>query len=152
MELLHLSGGINLKKLIGLLLLSMILVLGAFSGTGMAKGKKITTNDVIQSFKDAGLEVGKVKGMDKKEFGNIRKDGKRILIPSLGDDAGGRLMSFKNKKDLETAKSYYVTLGNAGPMFFSHTHQSGLFLLQMNGDMEDAEFEKYVKAMDAAVK
>ena len=61
-------------------------------------------------------------------------------------------MSFGKVKDLETAKSYYDELGNAGPMFFSHTHKSGLFLFQMNGDMEEVEFEKYAKAMDDAMK
>lgn len=151
MKLLQLLEEILLKKLIGLILLVMTLALAACGGTE-ARGKDLTADDVIQAFKDAGLEVGDVTEMGKKEFGNVRKEGKRVLIPSLGDDAGGRLMSFNKEKDLETAKAYYVELGNTGPMFFSHTHQSGLFLLQMNGDMEDAEFEKYAKAMDDTIK
>lgn len=133
-------------------MVSMILLLAACGGTETSKAKDITVDDIVQAFKDADLEVGEVTEMNKKEFGDVRKEGKRILIPSLGDDAGGRLMSFNKGKDLETTKAYYVDLGKSGPMFYSHTHQSGKFLLQMNGDMEDAEFEKYVKAMDSVVK
>lgn len=112
----------------------------------------VTTNDVIQSFKDAGLEIGEISDLENKEFGNTREEGKRILVPSLGEDAGGRLFKFKDKEGLEEAKSYYDELGNSGPMFYSHTHANGLFLLQMNGDMEDAEFEKFKTAMDEALK
>lgn len=139
-----------MKKIMILFLLAFVLVLGACGGT--TKGNKLTSDDVIQAFKDAGLEVGDVKDMDKKEFGNVRKEGKRVLIPSLGDDAGGRLMSFDKEKDLEETKAYYDDLGKSGPMFYSHTHQSGLFLFQMNGDMEDVEFAKYEKAMDEVIK
>lgn len=133
-----------------LFLLAFVLILGACGGT--AKGNKLTSDDVIQAFKDAGLEVGDVTEMDKKEFGNIREEGKRILIPSLGDDSGGRLFLFDKEKDLETTKAYYDELGKSGPMFFSHTYKSGLFLFQMNGDMEDVEFAKYEKAMDEVIK
>ncbi|MFF2754371.1 hypothetical protein ACFVR1_11580 [Psychrobacillus sp. NPDC058041] len=108
----------------------------------------LTTEDVIQQFKDDGLEVGGTFDLENKEFGNMRKEGKRILIPSLGEDAGGRLFLFKNEKDLAQAKSYYDELGNAGPMFYSHTHQKGNFLLQMNGDMSDANFKKYADSLD----
>ena len=142
----------KLKKIIGLLTISIVLILAGCGGTGTSKGKEPTVDDIVQAFKDADLEVGEVTEMDKKEFGDARKEGKRVLIPSLGDDAGGRLMSFDKEKDLETTKAYYVDLGKSGPMFFSHTHQSGQFLLQMNGEMEDAEFEKYMKAMDGVIK
>lgn len=150
MELSNKIGGMKLKKILSLMLLSIVLILAACGG-GDA-GNDITADDLIQAFKDAGLEVGDVVEMDKKEFGNVRKEGKRVLVPSLGEDAGGRLMSFNKKKDLEETKSYYDDLGKSGPMFFSHTHQSGLFLLQMNGDMEDEEFEKYVVVMDETIK
>jgi len=57
-----------------------------------------STNDVIQSFKDAGLDIGDISDLENKEFGDTRKEGKRILVPSLGEDAGGRLFMFKDKK------------------------------------------------------
>lgn len=110
-----------------------------------------STEDVIKHFKDDNLELGEVSDLPNDEFGNIRKEGKRLLIPSLGADAGGRLFLFENEEDLQKAKSYYDELGNSGPMFYSHTHQSELFLIQMNGDMEDNEFAKYVASLEKAV-
>ncbi|WP_251639943.1 stress protein [Sporosarcina sp. NCCP-2716] len=111
--------------------------------------QELTAEDVIAAFKEEGLEVGDVTDLEKKEFGDTREEGKRILVPSLGEDAGGRLFRFKDKDGLDKAKEYYVTLGESGPMFYSHTYEKGLFLLQMNGDMEDAEFERYEKVMDS---
>lgn len=110
-----------------------------------------TTNDVIKHFKDDNLGLGEVSDLPSDEFGNIRKEGKRLLVPSLGDDAGGRLFLFANEENLQKAKSYYDELGNSGPMFYSHTHRSGLFLIQMNGDMEDNEFAKYAASLEKAV-
>lgn len=110
-----------------------------------------TTADVIKYFKDDKLELGEVSDLPNDEFGNIRKEGKRLLIPSLGADAGGRLFLFDSEENLQKAKSYYDELGNSGPMFYSHTHQSGLFLIQMNGDMEDNEFAKYAASLEKAV-
>lgn len=111
----------------------------------------LTTDYIIQRFKEAGLEIGTVSNLDNSQFGNIRKEGKRILIPSLGEDSGGRLYLFDNEDDLKTAKNYYDSISNMGPIFYSHTHQSGLFLLQMNGEMSDYQFRKYVKVMDSIV-
>jgi hypothetical protein len=84
----------------------------------------------VQQFKDDGLEVGETSDLPNKEFGNIRKEGTRVLIPSLGDDAGGRVFLFDNDDDLEKAKAYYDDLGEAGPIFYSHTHQVGNFLFK----------------------
>ncbi|WP_312126340.1 MBL fold metallo-hydrolase [Lysinibacillus boronitolerans] len=89
--------------------------------------------------------------MPNKEFGNGRKEGKQILIPSLGEDAGGKLFIFNDAKSLAQAKGYYDGLSSMGPLFYSHTHQNGLILLQMNGIMSDADFKKYADSIDAVV-
>ena len=157
-------GGNTLKKLLWIGALSALLLAACGdSGTNDTKENSAevkednnevaeTTEEVIEHFKVEGLEIGEISDLENKEFGNLREEGKRILIPSLGEDAGGRLFKFKDKEGLEEAKSYYDELGNSGPMFYSHTHANGLFLLQMNGDMEDAEFEKFKTAMDEALK
>ena len=133
-----------MKRLITIGMLSLVLLLSA-CGNG---GSSATTADVVQQFKDDGLEVGKTSELPNKEFGNIREEGIRLLIPSLGDDAGGRVFLFDNEDDMATAKSYYDELGNAGAMFYSHTHTTGNLLLQMNGDMSDEDFKKYADSMD----
>lgn len=116
------------------------------------KPEPITTTSLISEFKKAGLEAEDSTDLEQKEFGNIRKDGKRILAPALGEDKGGRVFEFSNKEDLEKAKKYYDELGNSAPMLFSHTYAKGNFLLQMNGDMKDEEFNKYKEVMDKVVK
>ena len=62
------------------------------------------------------------------------------------------MFKFNNQDDLEQAKSYYDEISNSAPIFFSHTYAKGDFLIQMNGDMEDAEFEKYKEVMDEVIK
>ncbi|MFP3751232.1 stress protein [Bacillus altitudinis] len=114
--------------------------------------KQLTTANIIEAFKSAGLEAEKPSDLKQKEFGNIREEGKRILVPSLGENAGGRIFKFGNETDLQQAKSYYDELDNAGSMFFSHTYSKGNFLLQMNGEMKDSEFEKYKKVMDEEIR
>lgn len=138
-----------MKKLSLTFLLSALLVLLVACG---GEESSHSTADVIQSFKDAGLEIGDVTDLPSKEYGESREEGKRIPVPSLGEDNGGRLFKFKDKKGLEQAKTYYDELGKGSPLFYSHTYANGLFLLQMNGEMEDAEFEKFKKAMDEALK
>ncbi|EWH20411.1 membrane lipoprotein lipid attachment site-containing protein [Bacillus haynesii] len=138
-----------MKKLLVILL--GVLFLTACSNP--AEGdNEVTADKVIQAFKDAGLEAENPTDLKEKEFGNTREEGKRILVPSLGDDAGGRLFKFKNKDDLKKAKAYYDDLGNSSPLFFSHTYAKDNFLLQMNGDMKDDQFEKYKAVMDKEIK
>lgn len=116
------------------------------------KPEPATTTSLINEFKKAGLEAENTTDLPQKEFGNMRKDGKRILIPKIGEDKGGRVFEFSKKEDLEKAKKYYDELSNPAPMLFSHTYTKGNFLLQMNGDMKDNEFNKYKEVMDKVVK
>ncbi|TPV37920.1 stress protein [Bacillus dicomae] len=116
------------------------------------KAELVTTTLLINEFKKAGIEAENPTDLPQKEFGNMRKDGKRILTPALGQDKGGRVFEFSKKEDLEKAKKYYDELGNSAPMLFSHTYAKGNFLLQMNGDMKNEEFNKYKEVMDKVVK
>ena len=116
------------------------------------KETKATVDSIITEFKNAGLEAESPTDLPQKEFGNMRKEGKRIVVPALGEDKGGRLFEITKKEDLEKAKKYYDELGNSAPMLFSHTYAKGNFLLQMNGDMKDEEFNKYKAVMDKLVK
>ncbi|PRT06967.1 stress protein [Bacillus wiedmannii] len=116
------------------------------------KETKVTVDSIITEFKNAGLEAENPTDLPQKEFGNMRKEGKRIVVPALGEDKGGRLFEITKKEDLEKAKKYYDELGNSTPMLFSHTYAKGNFLLQMNGDMKDEEFNKYKAVIDKLVK
>ncbi|PFM62573.1 stress protein [Bacillus cereus] len=151
------------KKLITVLACSaMLLGMAACSSNDKANDSKpkqeakkpepVTTTSLINEFKKAGLEAENVTDLPQKEFGNMRKDGKRILTPKLGEDKGGRVFEFSKKEDLEKAKKYYDELSNSNPMLFSHTYAKGNFLVQMNGDMKDEEFNKYKEVMDKTIK
>lgn len=102
--------------------------------------------------KAAELESDIPSDLPEKEFRNTRKEAKRVLVLALGEDSGGRIFEFKNKEDLEKAKKYYDDLGNGNQMLFSHTYTKSNFLIQMNGDMEDAQFNKYKEVMGKLIK
>ncbi|HDR4457915.1 MULTISPECIES: stress protein [Bacillus] len=140
-------------KRLAVLLIGALLLFG-LSACDSVKSmtSNVTVGKVIEKFKAAGLEADNPSDLPEKEFGNTRKEAKRILVPALGEDSGGRIFEFKNKEDLEKAKKYYDDLGNGNQMLFSHTYAKGNFLIQMNGDMEDAQFNKYKEVMDKVIK
>ncbi|PGC75697.1 stress protein [Bacillus toyonensis] len=140
-------------KRLAVLLIGALLLFG-LSACDSVKSmtSNVTVSKVIEEFKAAGLEADNPSDLPEKEFGNTRKEAKRILVPALGEDSGGRIFEFKNKEDLEKAKKYYDDLSNGNQMLFSHTYAKGNFLIQMNGDMEDAQFNKYKEVMDKVIK
>ncbi|HFK1722479.1 stress protein [Bacillus thuringiensis] len=140
-------------KRLAVLLIGALLLFG-LSACDSVKSmtSNVTVGKVIEEFKAAGLEADNPSDLPEKEFGNTRKEAKRILVPALGEDSGGRIFEFKNKEDLEKAKKYYDDLGNGNQMLFSHTYAKGNFLIQMNGDMEDDQFNKYKEVMDKVIK
>ncbi|GAB6254177.1 hypothetical protein BCSAG_54960 [Bacillus cereus] len=140
-------------KRLAVLLIGALLLFG-LSACDSVKSMRnnVTVGKVIEEFKAAGLEADNPSDLPEKEFGNTRKEAKRILVPALGEDSGSRIFEFKNKEDLEIAKKYYDDLGNGNQMLFSHTYAKGNFLIQMNGDMEDAQFNKYKEIMDKVIK
>ncbi|MDR5045745.1 stress protein [Bacillus thuringiensis] len=140
-------------KRLAVLLIGALLLFGlAACDSVKSMISNVTVGKVIEEFKAAGLEAENPSDLPEKEFGNTRKEAKRILVPALGEDSGGRIFEFKNKEDLEKAKKYYDDLGNGNQMLFSHTYAKGNFLIQMNGDMEDAQFNKYKEVMDKVIK
>ncbi|MGQ3545702.1 stress protein [Bacillus cereus] len=140
-------------KRLAVLLIGALLLFG-LSACDSVKSmtSNVTVGKVIEEFKAAGLEADNPSDLPEKEFGNTRKEAKRILVPALGEDSGGRIFEFKNKEYLEKAKKYYDDLGNGNQMLFSHTYAKVNFLIQMNGDMEDAQFNKYKEVMDKVIK
>ncbi|PGH96158.1 stress protein [Bacillus thuringiensis] len=140
-------------KRLAVLLIGALLLFGlAACDSVKSMTSNVTVGKVIEEFKAAGLEAENPSDLPEKEFGNTRKEAKRILVPALGEESGGRIFEFKNKEDLEKAKKYYDDLGNGNQMLFSHTYAKGNFLIQMNGDMEDAQFNKYKEVMDKVIK
>lgn len=127
-------------------LLLLVVLLGACS----SESGGLTTDDVVQSFKDAGLEVEDVRDMTKDDYGMApmtATDGVRFLVPSLGENAGGRIMVFDNEDDLDQTKAYYDELGESSAMLFSWTIKHENALIQINGDLPESKYEEYKKAL-----
>ncbi|PGQ90050.1 stress protein, partial [Bacillus cereus] len=87
-------------KRLAVLLIGALLLFG-LSACDSVKSmtSNVTVGKVIEEFKAAGLEADNPSDLPEKEFGNTRKEAKRILVPALGEDSGGRIFEFKNKED-----------------------------------------------------
>lgn len=113
--------------------------------------RKLTVDEVLQAFKDAGLEAENPREMTKEDYGLApmkAQEAKRFFIPSLGEDAGGRIFSFDNKADLKQTKEFYDSAGKESAILFSWTIEKGNILVQINGDLPKEKYEKYKKALD----
>ncbi|WP_053400048.1 hypothetical protein [Priestia koreensis] len=110
-----------------------------------------TIDDALKSFQKAGLEAENAKKMTKDDYGMApmkAKEAKRFLIPSLGEDNGGRIFIFDDKKDLEQTKEFYDKLGKESAMLFSWTAATNNILIQVNGDLSEDKFNEYRKVLE----
>lgn len=138
----------KLKTFILTLLLSMLFACSSGAGGSNA----ISTDDAINAFKDAGLEVEDVRDMSKDDFGFApmkAKEAKMFTVPFVCEDCNVRVMSFDKNNDLKETKSYYDDLGKESAMFFSWTIEHENILVQLNGDMEEEDYEKYKAALES---
>lgn len=107
---------------------------------------KWTPEQVIEAFKNAGLEAENVRPMTKDDFGlapMIASKATRFYIPSLGEGCGGRLYSFNSLEDLEIMKNYYVSAGKKSAIFFSWVFTKDNILVQINGDLNEGKAKQY---------
>lgn len=138
------KGEICLKKLLFVSL--FVLFLAACGG-----GVEHSTDDVVKAFEDAGLEVESPTEMTKEDYGIMpmkADEGVRFLIPSLGEDMGGRIFSYNNEGDLKEMKDGYDSMGEESAMLFSWTAQKGNILVQITGDLPEEKYNEYVEALE----
>ncbi len=113
--------------------------------------EKWTTAQVTSAFTASGLECESTRSMTKDDYGMgpmTAKEGTRFLIPSLGDDNGGRIFSFSSQDDLDKTKTYYVELGKSSALFFSWVFVKDNILVQINGDLPEATARKYETSLN----
>ena len=58
------------------------------------------------------------------------------------------MLAFKSKDDLDRTEAYYDDLGKASALFFSWTFVKGNLLVQINGDLPDAQAHAYEAALN----
>lgn len=139
---------VDMKKL-GIVFIALTFILAACSGGS----PDVSSADVVSKLQEAGLEADGATDMTKDDYGAapmLAKEGKRILVPSLGDDKGGRIFIFSSTDDLEKTKAFYDELGKSSAMLFSWTaaNNDKNVLIQMNGDMTEEQFKKYEEAIN----
>lgn len=130
-----------------------ILITGILTACGNDDAESYLTNqEVIDAFQNAGLEVEDASEMTKDDYGIApmkAEEGTRFLIPSLGDDAGGRVFTYDNESDLDEMQEHYDSMGKESAMLFSWTIKYKNVLVQINGDLSEEEYNEYKKALES---
>lgn len=157
----------KLTKLFGIMILSSGLLVGC-SSDGEAEGtsapteseqeekqeakKEADMESVVKAFEEAGLDF-EAKELKRDDMGMApwkHDDGRRILIPQLGEDSGGRLLYFAEKAPMYDVLNYYEEMGKESAMLYSHlftAENDGFYLLQISGELEESEAKKFEKAL-----
>lgn len=126
-------------------------VILAGCGSGGASSSKLTSDDVVEAFEDAGLVVEDKRAMTKDDYGvgpMKSTSGTIFTVPFVCSDCSVRVTAYDNDADLEQSKAYYDDLGAESAMLFSWTIAHSNILVQLNGDMEEADYEKYKAALE----
>ncbi len=113
-----------------------------------------TLPDILAAFRAAGLEAESARAMTRDDYGlaPLLGTGYRFLIPSLCPDCGGRLYQFDSLEDRDRMKQYYDELAKSSAMFFSWTFAAGDYLLQLNGDLDEATARQYGDVLHQATQ
>jgi len=108
-----------------------------------------TLDNVISAFRSAGLEAERPTPMGPKDYGlgPYVCQGIRFLIPSLGEDSGGRVLSCQNAADRDAIAAYYDGLGKRSAALFSWVFVKGNVVVQINGELDEALARKYEGAI-----
>lgn len=104
----------------------------------------LTPDQVIQRFRDAGLTVAHVttSGELLPEVQNAAPSCTAHRFDVEGDE-GARVVVCASEADAERVATYYTTLGESSPLFFSHVLRRGGLVLQMSGSLPAETFERY---------
>ena len=102
--------------------------------------------EVVQAFRDAGLEVGESypveqePGWEERPVPRTYEEATRFLLPSLGEDAGGRVFVFGSETDLHAVRDFYEGLA---PSARPYVYVEGLVLVQVSNQLPEDEAERY---------
>lgn len=109
----------------------------------------VTAEDVISAFKAAGLEAESPRKMSREDYGAapLVCDGTRFLIPSLGENRGGRIFICDDDSDRQLLVNYYESLSKTSALFFSWLFVKDEILVQIGGDLEEDLAKHYEQAL-----
>ena len=100
--------------------------------------------EVIQAFRDEGLEVGETQQVDyqgdRSFVPKTYEEQVSFTIPSQGERVGGRVFTFESQEDLEQVREHYEGFGE---LFSSHVYVEDEVLVQISGSVPEEDAERY---------
>ncbi len=138
-----------MKKYVLIIIVSLISV--TLIGCGFSEENTLTNEEVVDAFTEAGLDIGETREMTEDDYGlgpMKAEEGTRFLITSLGDDNGGRILTYKNESDLDEMKEYYDSMSEEADMLFSWTMKHKNVLVQINGALPEEDYNEYKSALE----
>jgi len=107
-----------------------------------------TPDSVLEQFRSAGLNVANVTTSEVlvAEIANALPSCAGARFDVEGDD-GARVVICGKESEAEKLATYYTSLGESSPLFFSHVERRGGLVFQMSGSLPAETFQKYVAAL-----
>lgn len=113
-------------------------------------GTPHTPQAVIDAFRVAGLEAESPTEMGPGDYGLAPYvgEGVRFLIPSMGEDKGGRVIVVEDADERAQLVDYYESLGKTSAAFFSWVFTKGDIVVQINGSLAEDVARQYEAALN----
>ena len=117
--------------------IAVVLLLGLVNREPIAE-------EVIEAFRDEGLEVGEVQTVERSEDRSLipktYEEQMSFTIPSSGERSGGRVFTFPSREALDPVSEYYEEFGG---IFASYVYVEGNVLVQIDGDVPEDQADRY---------
>jgi len=123
------------------------------SASPTAEAVGVSLEEIAEAFRNSGVEIGEVREMTVADYGPAPKadEGLRFLIPSLGEDAGGRIMRYDKAEVADRAQAYYEELGEQSALLFSHVFRRGNLVVQINGTLPQDQADLLEAVLDTVL-
>jgi hypothetical protein len=112
----------------------------------------VTAERVILRFKQAGLEAENPRPMTTDDYGLApivcQDNSMRFFIPSLGQNAGGRVFVCPSTEEVNQLKLFYEEQGQRNPDVRSWTFDNDRVLVQLNGGLPQEQARRYGEVLN----
>jgi hypothetical protein len=117
--------------------LAVVLLLGLVN-------REPTAEEVIEAFRDEGLEVGEMQTVARSEDRSLipktYEEQMGFTIPSSGERSGGRVFTFPSQEALDPVSEYYEEFGG---VFASYVYVEGNIVVPIDGDVLEDQADRY---------
>ena len=134
----------------------MVLVfVGILAGCGGQAGvtqQRPATDDVVQAFRDAGLEIADSYDVeDDPQWGTgmvpkTMDSGTRFELSGyeqMGEQAIGDVYHFATPDDQEVLSNYFDTVSKSSGLFYVHVYETDGYMLKIDGRVPKATADSY---------